>query len=140
EVAAIDLGRLVEPELPEPGFEEVAERLTELAEAALRAALAVAWAEVGGGAARLTVIAMGKCGGRELNYVSDVDVVFVGEGDLGLAGRVASRMMRVAGQACFEVDAALRPEGRAGALVRTLDGHAAYYRRWARTWEFQALL
>ncbi|MFL6145221.1 MAG: bifunctional [glutamine synthetase] adenylyltransferase/[glutamine synthetase]-adenylyl-L-tyrosine phosphorylase [Labedaea sp.] len=141
EVAADDLGWLVEPELPAPGFDVVAAALTGLAEAALRAALAVAEAEVGGVAqAPLAVIAMGKCGGRELNYVSDVDVVFVGEGDLGRATRVASTMMRVAGAACFEVDAALRPEGKAGALVRTLDGHAAYYRRWARTWEFQALL
>ena len=49
-------------------------------------------------------------------------------------------MMRVAGEACFEVDANLRPEGRQGALVRTLDGHLTYYRRWAKTWEFQALL
>ncbi|HEU5469062.1 MAG TPA: bifunctional [glutamine synthetase] adenylyltransferase/[glutamine synthetase]-adenylyl-L-tyrosine phosphorylase [Actinophytocola sp.] len=142
EVAAEDLGHLVEPDLPRPGFEEVAGRLTVLAEAALAAALARAWADAGADpdAAQLTVIAMGKCGGRELNYVSDVDVVFVAEGDLGLASRVATTMMRVAGQACFEVDAALRPEGKAGALVRTLDGHAAYYRRWARTWEFQALL
>lgn len=143
EVAATDLGHVVEPELPVPSFEEIAGELTGLAEAALRAALAVAWHEVGGEdpeRARLAVIAMGKCGGRELNYVSDVDVVFVGEGDLGLTTRVASAMMRVASKACFEVDAALRPEGKAGALVRTLEGHAAYYRRWARTWEFQALL
>ena len=49
-------------------------------------------------------------------------------------------MMRIAGEACFPVDANLRPEGRQGALVRTLDGHVAYYKRWAKTWEFQALL
>jgi glutamate-ammonia-ligase adenylyltransferase len=143
EVAADDLGQLVEPELPAPGFTEITGELTGLADAALTAALVVAWAEAetaDPAPATLAVIAMGKCGGRELNYVSDVDVVFVGEGDLALASRVASRMMRVAGQACFEVDAALRPEGKAGALVRTLEGHAAYYRRWARTWEFQALL
>ncbi|HEY9368087.1 bifunctional [glutamine synthetase] adenylyltransferase/[glutamine synthetase]-adenylyl-L-tyrosine phosphorylase, partial [Streptomyces sp.] len=54
--------------------------------------------------------------------------------------KLASRLMRVAGEACFEVDANLRPEGRQGALVRTLDGHVAYYKRWAKTWEFQALL
>jgi glutamate-ammonia-ligase adenylyltransferase len=142
EIAADDLGHLVEPELPAPSYEDVAGELSDLADAALRAALAIAEAEVGAdpSASRLAVIAMGKCGGRELNYVSDVDVVFVGEGDLGRATRVASAMMRVASSACFEVDAALRPEGKAGALVRTLDGHAAYYRRWARTWEFQALL
>ncbi|EWC63066.1 Glutamate-ammonia-ligase adenylyltransferase [Actinokineospora spheciospongiae] len=144
ELAADDLGHLVEPELPEFTYEEVASRLSDLAEAALRAALAVAWAENGGATAqeraRLTVIAMGKCGGHELNYVSDVDVIFTGEDDLGLATRVASAMMRVATEACFDVDANLRPEGRNGALVRTLDGHLAYYKRWARTWEFQALL
>ncbi|WP_436494137.1 bifunctional [glutamine synthetase] adenylyltransferase/[glutamine synthetase]-adenylyl-L-tyrosine phosphorylase [Actinokineospora sp. HUAS TT18] len=144
ELAAEDLGHLVEPGLPEPSFEEVAGKLSDLAEAALRAALAVGWAQHGGAeaqsTARLAVIAMGKCGGHELNYVSDVDVVFVGEEDTGLATRVASAMMRVATEACFEVDAALRPEGKAGALVRTLDGHESYYKRWARTWEFQALL
>ncbi|MCE7008287.1 bifunctional [glutamine synthetase] adenylyltransferase/[glutamine synthetase]-adenylyl-L-tyrosine phosphorylase [Kibdelosporangium philippinense] len=138
-IAADDLGHLVEPELPAPPYDDVAARLTELAEEALRAALVVAQNEVGPNDARLAVIAMGKCGGRELNYVSDVDVVFLGD-DIDVATRLASRMMTVAGSACFEVDAALRPEGKAGALVRTLEGHTAYYRRWARTWEFQALL
>ncbi|WP_156754225.1 bifunctional [glutamine synthetase] adenylyltransferase/[glutamine synthetase]-adenylyl-L-tyrosine phosphorylase [Actinokineospora pegani] len=144
ELAADDLGHLVEPALPAPAYEDVASRLSDLAEAALRAALAVAWAENGGLASqdktRLAVIAMGKCGGHELNYVSDVDVVFAAEDDLSLATRVASAMMRTAHEACFEVDANLRPEGRNGALVRTVDGHLAYYKRWARTWEFQALL
>ncbi|GAA3065414.1 bifunctional [glutamine synthetase] adenylyltransferase/[glutamine synthetase]-adenylyl-L-tyrosine phosphorylase [Actinokineospora globicatena] len=141
EVAADDLGYLVDSTLPHPDYDHVARQLSELAEAALRAALAVAWAETGGqGTARLAVIAMGKCGGGELNYVSDVDVVFVGEDDTAVATRVASAMMRVATEACFEVDAGLRPEGRNGALVRTLDGHSAYYKRWAKTWEFQALL
>ncbi|ALG06880.1 bifunctional [glutamine synthetase] adenylyltransferase/[glutamine synthetase]-adenylyl-L-tyrosine phosphorylase [Kibdelosporangium phytohabitans] len=139
-IAADDLGHLVEPELAAPAYDDVAARLTTLAEEALRAALVVAQTETGPNDARLAVIAMGKCGGRELNYVSDVDVVFVGEDDLDVATRLASRMMTVAGAACFEVDAALRPEGKAGALVRTLEGHTAYYRRWARTWEFQALL
>ena len=49
-------------------------------------------------------------------------------------------MMRLASDTFFEVDAALRPEGKQGALVRTLDSHIAYYQRWAKTWEFQALL
>ncbi|HEY0807127.1 MAG TPA: bifunctional [glutamine synthetase] adenylyltransferase/[glutamine synthetase]-adenylyl-L-tyrosine phosphorylase, partial [Pseudonocardiaceae bacterium] len=141
EIAAADLAHVVEPTLPQRTFETVADELTELAEATLRAALAVATAELGDPRdCTLAVIAMGKCGGHELNYVSDVDVVFVGDGDITRATRLASGMMRVAGAAAFEVDAALRPEGKAGALVRTLDGHAAYYQRWARTWEFQALL
>ncbi|HWO63576.1 MAG TPA: bifunctional [glutamine synthetase] adenylyltransferase/[glutamine synthetase]-adenylyl-L-tyrosine phosphorylase [Umezawaea sp.] len=140
-VAADDLAHVVDPDLPFVGYDDVASQISDLAVAALRAALTVAVAQTHrSDECRLSVIAMGKCGARELNYVSDVDVVFVGEGDLGAATRVASTMMQIAGQACFEVDAALRPEGKAGALVRTLDGHASYYKRWARTWEFQALL
>lgn len=141
EIAAADLGHLVEPELGRASFADTTGALTALAEAALRAGLMVAEREVrGAGDATLAVIAMGKCGGRELNYVSDVDVVFAAEGDVPTATRLAAAMMRVVGAACFEVDAALRPEGKAGALVRTLDGHKAYYTKWARTWEFQALL
>ena len=100
-------------------------------------------------ACRLAVIGLGKCGGRELNYVSDVDVVFVAEPvdptdaegpALSSATRVAAALMRICHEAAWEVDAALRPEGKAGALVRTVAGHAAYYEQWASTWEFQALL
>lgn len=147
EIAGWDLARTVEPSLPEARYEDVAARLSDLAVAALRAALAVAAAELSPDpespfSARLAVIAMGKCGGHELNYVSDVDVVFVAEAedDVRDATRLARQMMRVSSSAFFEVDAALRPEGKAGALVRTLSSHLSYYRRWARTWEFQALL
>jgi glutamate-ammonia-ligase adenylyltransferase len=142
EIAAEDLGHLIEPDLPGLDYQQATARLTYLAEAAIRAALHVAGAEVGVGRdkCRLSVIAMGKTGGRELNYVSDVDVLFVADGDLDIATRMASTMIRVANNACFEVDAALRPEGKAGPLVRSIDGHSTYYQRWARTWEFQALL
>lgn len=141
EIAASDLAHVVEPKLEEVPLGEITGALTALAEAALRTGLLVAEHEVGHSAdATLAVIAMGKCGARELNYVSDVDVVFVGEGDIGIATRLASTLMRVVSQACFEVDAALRPEGKTGALVRSLESHEAYYTRWARTWEFQALL
>ncbi|MEU8637961.1 bifunctional [glutamine synthetase] adenylyltransferase/[glutamine synthetase]-adenylyl-L-tyrosine phosphorylase [Amycolatopsis sp. NPDC048633] len=140
-IAAADLGHLVEAGLEQPHYAEVAAQLTELAEAALAAGLTVAEAEVGASAeGSLSIVAMGKCGGRELNYVSDVDVIFVGADDLGVATRLASTTMRVVGKACFEVDAALRPEGKAGALVRTLESHQGYYQKWAKTWEFQALL
>ncbi|MFV2171742.1 bifunctional [glutamine synthetase] adenylyltransferase/[glutamine synthetase]-adenylyl-L-tyrosine phosphorylase [Actinomadura sp. LOL_016] len=136
----------------------VAAELADLAAAALEAGLAVARAEVPGHAAcRLAVIGMGKCGGRELNYVSDVDVVFVAEArDTGENGagedaalRTATKLAAATMRACsastvegslWEVDAALRPEGKAGPLVRTLASHRAYYERWAKTWEFQALL
>jgi len=115
--------------------------LSVLADATLAAGLRLAEAERGV-SPRLCVIAMGKCGGRELNYVSDVDVIFVCESDVDLteAQWVASRLMTICGQAAWQVDANLRPEGSQGPLVRTLAAHEAYYRRWARTWEFQALL
>ena len=130
--------------------EDVAAELADLAGATVSAALAVALAGLPPDAApcRLAVIAMGKCGGRELNYVSDVDVVYVAEavdgGDDGPALRtatsLATALMRVCAEVAWPVDAGLRPEGGAGPLVRTLASHAAYYERWARTWEFQALL
>ena len=144
ELAAADLATVVEPDLQVLSFEQVGAALAELAVGVLHAALAVAVTEVAGPDGlppRLAVIGMGKCGGAELNYVSDVDVIFVGgaEDELSAATKLASATMRVAAT-CFDVDAALRPEGKAGALVRTLEGHLSYYRRWAKTWEFQALL
>lgn len=138
-LAAADLAAVCEPDLPVLAIDDVMAHLADLAAAGLRAALAVATAE-SPAAGRLAVIAMGKCGGRELNYVSDVDVVFVGESADQATSRLASRTMQVASRSMFTVDANLRPEGRHGALVRTLDGHLTYYRRWATTWEFQALL
>jgi glutamate-ammonia-ligase adenylyltransferase len=141
-LAGLDLAPTVENE-PVPAFSTVGEYLSDIADAALGAALKVAVATVckeGAPAPRLAVIAMGKCGARELNYVSDVDVIFVGEDADSVTTRVAGEMMRLASDTFFEVDAALRPEGKQGALVRTLDSHIAYYQRWAKTWEFQALL
>ena len=138
--------------------DEVGEELADIAAAVLEAALAVARAELPGLGAtpcRLAVVAMGKCGGRELNYASDVDVIFVAEpvkdenGDetaaLATASRLAAGLIGVCARSTpegsiFPVDPNLRPEGRAGPLVRTLASHLAYYERWAKTWEFQALL
>ena len=140
-LAGLDLAPTVENE-PVLPFTTVGEHLSDIADAALGAALIVANKSVTGGGEppRLAVIAMSKCGARELNYVSDVDVIFVGQTADALETRVAGEMMRFAGDAFFEVDAALRPEGKRGQLVRTLDSHIAYYQRWAKTWEFQALL
>ena len=133
----------------------VGEELADIAAGVLEAALAVARAELAPGAApcRLAVVAMGKCGGRELNYASDVDVIFVAEpvkdddetAALATAGRLAAGLISVCARSTpegsiFPVDPNLRPEGRAGPLVRTLASHVAYYERWAKTWEFQALL
>ncbi len=137
----------------------VAEELADIAAAVLEAALAIARAELSAGRrggfapCRLAVLAMGKCGGRELNYASDVDVIFVAEpvkdedetAALATAGKLAAGLIGVCARSTpegsiFPVDPNLRPEGRAGPLVRTLASHRAYYERWAKTWEFQALL
>lgn len=129
--------------------------LADLAAAALEAALALARAEhpAEAAAVRLAVIGMGKCGGRELNYVSDVDVIHVAEpadgADEDEAMRAGARLATALARACsapsgepslWPVDAALRPEGKNGPLVRTVASHVSYYERWAKTWEFQALL
>ncbi len=136
-LAARDLSGAVE-------VDDVAAELADLAEATLATALEIARRDHPT-ESRLAVIGLGKCGGRELNYVSDVDVVFVAEPADAGATALAAAMMRVCSDttaegAIWPVDAALRPEGRSGPLVRTLASHQSYYERWAKTWEFQALL
>lgn len=163
-VAAIDL------EQPDPvaGLDRVAAVLADLAAAALEASLSVARTTLSTkglglwffdrdsvSMTRLAIIGMGKAGARELNYVSDVDVIFVGEAEAGselppdraieIATRLAMLTMRGIYESglepgLWEVDPNLRPEGKDGALVRSLDSHIAYYDRWAKSWEFQALL
>ena len=91
------------------------------------------------GGVTLAVIGMGKLGGWELNYASDIDVMFVGDGDPAELERHARRLLEIVRPA-FRVDANLRPEGRAGPLVRSLASFEAYWQRWAEPWEFQALL
>src|SRR6056297_1267315 len=136
---------------------EVAAELARLAEAVLTGTLRAVHAQHSGGspAARIAVIGMGKLGGQELNYVSDVDVMFVHAaiGDLPDAQEAAAREARAVltrllellnasttmGRA-YEIDPTLRPEGRNGPLSRPVDSYAAYWSRWARTWEFQAML
>lgn len=150
-IAALDLTS-ADPLVTLP---ETAASLADLAQAALEAALVIARAEVGASAdrTRLAVIAMGKAGGCELNYISDVDVIFVAEPADGVdedestavATDLATRLMRICSAstpagALWQVDPALRPEGKNGPLVRTVASHRAYYERWAKTWEFQALL
>ncbi len=150
-IAALDLTA----DSPESTLPEAAAALADLAEAALEAALVIAREELGEQAelCDFAVIGMGKTGGRELNYVSDVDVIFVAEPREGVeearaiaaATGLATHLMRACSTATgqgtlWPVDAALRPEGKNGPLVRTVESHRAYYERWAKTWEFQALL
>jgi [glutamine synthetase] adenylyltransferase / [glutamine synthetase]-adenylyl-L-tyrosine phosphorylase len=148
---------------PEPieAVVDIADELSDLADATLEAALSIARLKLGENAlkTRLAVVGLGKCGAQELNYVSDVDVLFVAEPVVDsdgtplvsndqavqIATRMAAEMTRICSAhtsagTIWEVDAALRPEGKAGQLVRTLSSHRIYYEKWAKTWEFQAML
>ena len=156
----------------------IGRHLADLAAAALEGALAIARTEVaegaGGGlcaapargasvdALDLAIIGMGKCGARELNYISDVDVVYViapapasdlPEGVEPLTeqecAQIGTELVHALTKAImapapepplWEVDANLRPEGKDGPLVRTVESYVSYYKRWAENWEFQALL
>lgn len=148
------------------GQPAVAAALADIAAAAIEAGLLIARAELKLSnehgvfnqaevdSTQLSVIAMGKCGARELNYISDVDVIYVADSSspeldpqraVEIATKLATRMMRAMDGTASEpmlwqVDPNLRPEGKSGALVRTLESHVAYYDRWAQSWEFQALL
>ena len=108
-------------------LEAVGSALADLADGVLRTATAST-----GVGDDMAVVAMGKLGARELNYGSDIDIMLVGGGD-------PHPMLAMARQA-WRTDLDLRPEGRAGVLVRSLASYQAYWDRWAETWEFQALL
>jgi len=144
------------------------EELSHLADAcigeALRTAAATLRADYGapigpdGSEVGLAVVAMGKLGGDELNYSSDIDLMFVygadGETAGGRAGRrangeyfarVCRELVALLEEAtdegyAFRVDLRLRPEGRMGAIVLSLDGYREYYRERAELWERQALI
>ena len=150
-IAAIDVSAKTQSTTILPG---IAAALSDLADAVVEAALFLAKKHTSGSEQlELAVIAMGKCGARELNYVSDVDVMFIvapvsgatEEAAIEVGTQVAKRVMQACSQSTpegmiWEVDAALRPEGKAGALVRTLQSYLDYYDRWAKSWEYQALL
>jgi glutamate-ammonia-ligase adenylyltransferase len=133
EIAARDLAG-------ELSLEEVGAALADLADACLEIAIAEVGAPSG-----LCIIAMGKLGGQELNYSSDIDVMFVTDGDLEAATKAAESLLSTLGEfspegQAYRIDVDLRPEGRSGALVRSLEGFVEYYKRWAHAWEFQALI
>ncbi|RBP97998.1 bifunctional glutamine-synthetase adenylyltransferase/deadenyltransferase [Bifidobacterium aemilianum] len=136
----------------------ISSSLSDLADASLEAALAIARAQVEGSErCRFTIIGMGKLGAHELNYVSDVDLIYVVEpaddhtsmAQLTAVGsRLAGSLQKICQSAMpgvaeaplWQIDTGLRPEGKDGPLVRRLEAHELYYQQWAQSWEFQALL
>ncbi len=138
------------------GLAEVGTALSGAAVAALDGVMrAAAWSvsqRFGGTLpTRLLIVAMGRLGGEELGYGSDADVLFVHDPLPGAAEQDAQdaalavvselrRLLAAQGpEPALDVDADLRPEGRNGPLVRTLESYAQYYARWSSTWEAQAL-
>ena len=120
-------------------------QLSRLADALVRACLRLAAAEAGSSPDGLVVLAMGKLGGGELNYSSDIDLVFLaGENataHLRLGERLIEALTRVTSEGfLYRVDMRLRPWGQTGALVTSIPGHLNYLRQHARQWERQALL
>src|SRR5579883_1173542 len=157
--------RLGARELGHGRAEEVGRELAALASVCLDAAIAAARAELvarwgepltdeAGPARRCRLVAMGmgKLGGRELNFSSDIDLIYLYESDVGCAGplslheffaRVAERATRLIAEetadgACFRVDLRLRPEGTTGPIVNALPAAERYYESFGRPWERQA--
>jgi glutamate-ammonia-ligase adenylyltransferase len=135
---------------------DVCHALSSVWAAVLQATLAVVdraeAVSAGGRRARIAVIGMGRLGGAELGYSSDADVLFVCEPVEGVtdsdavkyASRVAQSVRKLLGAPSqdppLQVDVDLRPEGRQGPIVRTLESYRAYYGQWSQVWEAQALL
>jgi glutamate-ammonia-ligase adenylyltransferase len=116
-------------------LDDVGRALADMAAGVLEAALSLSRGPTDD--TDFAVIGMGKLGGRELNYASDVDVMFV-TGQAG--GDATARALLAIARGCFRVDVDLRPEGRSGVLTRSLDSYLTYWARRAEAWEFQALL
>ena len=127
------------------GIDQILSETTQTAEAALSSALTIARQELGFGG-EFAVIGLGKLGGGEMGYGSDLDVIYVADGSLPDAARLAERTQRLLKDDLsrygvrYEMDARLRPEGRTGPLVLSLDSCDAYYVHSAATWERQMLL
>jgi glutamate-ammonia-ligase adenylyltransferase len=143
-IAGCDLARL----WPE---EDVWSALADVAEALVVEAAEVVWAHLGGAApCPVAIVAMGKLGGRELNYSSDVDLLYVlpDEADADTEAK-ATRLCEVLGRAVsdrmgrgalYRVDLRLRPFGGTGPILNRFQAVQGYYERYAEPWELLALI
>ncbi|MCI0425187.1 MAG: bifunctional [glutamine synthetase] adenylyltransferase/[glutamine synthetase]-adenylyl-L-tyrosine phosphorylase [Actinobacteria bacterium] len=128
--------------LEEADTETTLEALSDSADAAVAGGLHAL-----GAPSVLGVVAMGKWGGRELSYGSDLDLMYVypGETERETAGRMATELERVISEPGrhgdgYHLDSELRPEGRRGPLARSVESYRRYYREWAEPWELLALV
>jgi glutamate-ammonia-ligase adenylyltransferase len=123
----------------------VTAQLSNLADSLVQASLISAAAKSNTKLDGFVVIGMGKLGGRELNYSSDIDLLFLAGSDAIAYSRLGARSIDVLARPTdegflYRVDMRLRPWGRSGALVSSLDGYLNYLKQHARLWEKQALL
>ncbi|WP_353066685.1 bifunctional [glutamine synthetase] adenylyltransferase/[glutamine synthetase]-adenylyl-L-tyrosine phosphorylase [Arcanobacterium hippocoleae] len=142
-------------------FSVISRAISHLVDAVLAGALEIAQNIVPGGhQIDFAVVAMGKAGAQEINYISDVDLLYIAapgaqaqqsaepisESEvIAIGSKIAAELARIVGAAgaipaLWEIDLNLRPEGKDGPLVRTLESYLQYYQNWAKGWEFQALL
>jgi [glutamine synthetase] adenylyltransferase / [glutamine synthetase]-adenylyl-L-tyrosine phosphorylase len=91
------------------------------------------------GGENLTIIALGKFGGRELNYGADLDVIFIGDDTRAAQNLITAATQPTAEGMIASLDARLRPDGEKGPLVASLAAYESYYRDRAQLWEIQAL-
>ncbi len=123
----------------------VTAQLSHLADSLVRVCLTIAATQSHTTTDGFAVIALGKLGGEELNYSSDIDLLFIAASPANGYARLGQRLIEALADVTAEgflyrVDMRLRPWGRSGALVSSLDGYIAYLRDDARMWEKQALL
>jgi [glutamine synthetase] adenylyltransferase / [glutamine synthetase]-adenylyl-L-tyrosine phosphorylase len=120
-------------------------QLSHLADGMVQVCLDTLACQFGVDPASFAVIAMGKLGGGELNYSSDIDLLFIARADATAYERLGKRLIQAltnvtAEGFLYRVDMRLRPWGAVGPLVTTIEGHLAYLEKHARLWEKQALL
>jgi glutamate-ammonia-ligase adenylyltransferase len=123
----------------------VVSQISRTAIALVRACLNLASLQTDMSASGFVVLAMGKLGGRELNYSSDIDLVLLSRDDpfkfVPLAQKLIDNLASTTTNGfLYRVDLRLRPWGNDGPLVATLDGFKQYLQKNARLWEKQALL
>ena len=120
-------------------------QLSLLADSMVQSCMAIIAEGIGIDASEFVVLGFGKLGGEELNYSSDIDLVFLTESAAGSFWPFGQKLIRALADSTgegflYRVDMRLRPWGRSGALVNTVDAHVKYLREHGRLWEFQALL
>ena len=138
-IALLDLERATWRD--ENSFDLVVCQISDLAQVCVQGALGILAPEN----LPFAVIAMGKLGARELNYSSDIDLIFLGDGDSAMQTKLGTDLLKILSDVSpqgtlYRVDMKLRPDGKSGALVTPFGYALNYYESYAAPWEWQALI